>query len=132
MGKFAFLTLFLTIMAHCATSKSRVMLSSIDIESWKKDTCGIHNKRSDISINILSHKKLLIGMKMEEIEKIFGVADFRKEYDMIKYRNSIQLEYSTSSAEILNTKCGDPITRSLAFIIDKNSKKVLDIKEFVY
>jgi hypothetical protein len=104
----------------------------IDVSTWKSDTCGMWYKRYDIALKIIAHKNNIIGIKSQEVVKIFGKPDFVYKSPLFKYPDAIEYKYSTSSAEVINGKCGDPITHSLAFIIRGKSQKVVDIRESIH
>lgn len=69
---------------------------------------------------------------MKKIEQIFGKPDFMIDYHFTEYPSAMYFEYSTSSIEVANGKCGEPITHSLCFIIGQKNKKVLEVREFIY
>ena len=105
---------------------------SPDAQSWKNDTCGLKYLRYDIASKIKRHKKIFIGIKDKELTRAIGEPDFIRSYDMSEYPDAIFYEYSLSSVERINGKCGDPATYSLCFIIHKDTHKVIGIQRDIY
>jgi hypothetical protein len=90
-------------------------------------------KRYYMSKKMLKHKDLFIGLTRNNIVFLLGEPDFINEnFNVINYYDSIALEYSTSSLEIINGKCGDPVIHSISFLIDKTNMKVLTVVEAIY
>lgn len=132
MSKACIFVTILTIIGCSFAKREREIFSHINIDEWKKDTCGISNRRYNAALKLLSHKDLFLGIKSDRLKTILGAPDFIREYNIFKHPNTIQYEYSTSSMEIVDKKCGDPITHSICFIISKKSNKVIGIEEFIY
>lgn len=124
--------MILTIAGCSFAKREREIFSQINTDEWKKDTCGINNRRYNIALKILVHKDLFLGIKSDRLKTTFGAPDFIREYDIFKYPNTIQYVYSTSSLEIVDNKCGDPIAYSLCFVISKKNNKVIGIEEFIH
>lgn len=96
------------------------------------DSCGIGSYRYKIHLDILKNKKIFIGIDSETLKNVFGDPEFVNTSSVFEYPNALFYEYSLSSVEIINGKCGEPITKSLSFAIDTNTNKVVGIQVFIY
>jgi len=105
---------------------------SKDAQTWKTDSCGIGNYRNKISLNILKNKKIFIGIDSNNLKNIIGKPEFIVNHSMLLYPNALFYEYSLSSLENINGKCGDPISKSLSFVIDTNTNKVIGVEVIIY
>lgn len=103
-----------------------------DAQIWKMDSCGIRNYRYKIHFDILKNKTIFIGIDSESLKNVFGDPEFVNTSSVFEYPNALFYEYSLSSVEIINRKCGEPITKSLSFAIDTNTNKVVGIQVFIY
>lgn len=131
--KVILLGLFVVATACNAKYRSLTQFSnSKDAQVWKIDRCGIGNYRYKIHMEILKNKRIFIGVDSDTLKSIIGDPEFVNTSSIFEYPNALFYEYSLSSVEIMNGKCGDPITKSLSFAIDTNTNKVIGIQVFIY
>lgn len=121
------------IVIACNGNKQLFPLSLPDIEAWKRDTCGIYNQRYGISQKILARKKRIIGLSEHQLISTLGYPDFMVPYGHVMLGdNVLAYEYSTSSIEFIDGKCGDPIAYSICFMVDTLSRKIVRVSQFVH
>lgn len=98
---------------------------------WKQDTCGMKDYRIRIAPLLVLYPEKVIGLSANEVIDYFGEPDFT-EKDELSSPVKIEYIYSTSSLEMVDGKCGDPVVRSFALILDKNTMTVSEVREFIH
>lgn len=132
MGKFLNIIVFIAAIG-CNVSTQIFPLPSKDIEAWRRDTCGIYNQRYGISQKMLSRRKRIVGLSEYQLISALGRPDFTIPYgDVMLGENVSAYEYSTSSIEFIDGKCGDPIAYSICFMVDTQSHKIVQVSQFVH
>jgi hypothetical protein len=124
--------LLLWISCTPAFKNYKSFASSKEASLWKNDSCGFKGHRDRIAVHIKKHKKGFIGVDEQALIKAFGDPDLILRFDMLEFPDALFYEYSMGSSEIINGKCDDPVASSLCFILDKESRKVIGIRQFVY
>lgn len=135
MNLFSMLLLALLVVATSCNSEYRSIgqfSNSMDANVWKTDRCGMDNHRIKISLHIIKHKKIFIGIDSYRLTSTIGEPDFIENFSMFDYPNALFYTYSLSSIENINGKCGDPITKALSFAIDTNTSTVIGVMELIY
>lgn len=99
---------------------------------WNMDTCGMKRDRFRLSQKLLKHNKAFVGLSEPTLISIFGKPDFIYSYHTLRYGDALYYEYSMSSIEMINGKCGEPGDYSLVFAVDRDTHKLLGIQRNLY